>query len=297
MEDIKIYEVPTYIKEAMEASTDEDGNVDQDLYQDMVDLILGSESVEKKLDGIRYHLLNIDGNRNLAKEEMVRLEKTIKAYDAQEENLKKYIIDIMNTSNTKVLDTGVVVYRLIEDDGVFDISVESEDIIQRKFEGSIEIDDIIKSLIDKKGVIQDSELYDSIMSVISVDKQSFPDRLNALRAVMLKYSSKHDSLKKEKKRLNDDQKIALERADKIKEIIGIFFKASNLEKLDTGICKFGFRKSSSIEVKDVSTLPVEFTRTKPAVVEADKTALKKALKSGQEFDGVTVIEKKNISMK
>lgn len=298
MENIKIYEVPTFIMEAMEASTDEDGNIDQDLYGDMVDLILGSEPVEKKLDGIRYHLLNIEQNRELAKNEHDRLEKTIKAYNSQEENLKRYIIEIMKVSNIDTIDTGTVVYKLtVDDEGNQDIVVEAEELVQRKFDGVIDSKDIVRMLVDDKGVIQDSELYDSVMSVIFEEKQSFPDRLNALRGVMLKYSSRHTLLKKEKKMMNDNGKIASERADKVKEIIDFVFKASNLEKLDTGICKFGFRKSSSIEVKDVSKLPTEFTRVKPAVVEPDKTALKKAMKSGQEFDGVTVIEKRNISMK
>lgn len=97
--------------------------------------------------------------------------------------------------------------------------------------------------------------------------------------------------------MNDDGKVASDRAEKIKEIINLVFKASNLKKLDTGICKFGFKKSKSLNVADVSVLPEEFTRVKPAVVEPDKMALKKAIKEGMEFEGVTFIEKQTISMK
>lgn len=201
MEDVKIYEVPHFIQEAMEASMDEDGNLDQELYGDMVELILGSEPVEKKLEGIRYHLLNIEQKKELADNERVRLEKTIKAYNSQQSNLKRYIIEIMNVSNITTLDAGTVTFRSItNENGEQDITVESEPIVQREIEETIKPTDIEKVLIGAKGKIEDVEIYDSIMPIILNEKQSFPDKLNELRSVMLKYSSRHDILKKRKRK-------------------------------------------------------------------------------------------------
>ena len=54
--------------------------------------------------------------------------------------------------------------------------------------------------------------------------------------------------------------------------------------------------SKSVDVPDVSVLPDEYKRVK-TTVEADKTKLAKALKAGETFEGVYVIEKPTLRIK
>ena len=62
-----------------------------------------------------------------------------------------------------------------------------------------------------------------------------------------------------------------------------------------GTHSFGTRKSSSIEVEDVNSLPKEFKVIK-VTESADKIALKKAIQGGQEIDGVSIVEHLNLKI-
>ena len=64
---------------------------------------------------------------------------------------------------------------------------------------------------------------------------------------------------------------------------------------ESGLTKFGTRKSESIEVEDVNLLPTEF-KTIKVTETADKAALKKAIKSGQEIKGVVLVEHANLKI-
>lgn len=64
---------------------------------------------------------------------------------------------------------------------------------------------------------------------------------------------------------------------------------------ESGLSKFGTRKSSSVEVENVNALPKEFKVIK-VTEQADKAALKKAIKEGQEIEGVAIVEKLNLKI-
>lgn len=58
---------------------------------------------------------------------------------------------------------------------------------------------------------------------------------------------------------------------------------------------FRIRKSSSVDVEDVNSLPNEF-KTIKVIESADKIALKKALQEGQTIKGVSIIEHQNLKI-
>lgn len=68
------------------------------------------------------------------------------------------------------------------------------------------------------------------------------------------------------------------------------------EDFETGKVKAKYTKGESVEVTcPVESLPEEFIRRKPAPApEADKVALKKAVKDGVEIKGVTLIKTVNV---
>ena len=55
-------------------------------------------------------------------------------------------------------------------------------------------------------------------------------------------------------------------------------------------------KSDSVEVSDLKLLPAEWLRVK-TTYEADKTAIKAAIKAGQEVEGCKLVEKLNAQIK
>ena len=71
----------------------------------------------------------------------------------------------------------------------------------------------------------------------------------------------------------------------------------NFGTFTSGFFTFSTRKSSSVEVFcDVNDLPKELKVIKVTET-ADKTAIKKALQSGEQIDGCAIIEKHNLQIK
>lgn len=68
------------------------------------------------------------------------------------------------------------------------------------------------------------------------------------------------------------------------------------EKFETPRCKISWRKSEICNVLNIDAVPDEFKRTK-VTVDADKTAIKKAIKGGAEVPGAEVIQKLNMTLK
>ena len=65
---------------------------------------------------------------------------------------------------------------------------------------------------------------------------------------------------------------------------------------EVGLTTITTRKSESIEVLDVNSLPKEYKVIK-VTESADKKALKTALKNGEVIEGVSLIENKNLRIK
>lgn len=68
------------------------------------------------------------------------------------------------------------------------------------------------------------------------------------------------------------------------------------EKFETPRCKITWRKSEVCNVLSMEEIPDEYKRTK-VTVDADKTAIKKAIKAGAEVPGAEVIQKLNMTLK
>lgn len=57
--------------------------------------------------------------------------------------------------------------------------------------------------------------------------------------------------------------------------------------------KVSFRKSEAVEISEGAVVPQEYCKVK---VEVSKTELKKAIKEGKTFEGISIVERKNISI-
>lgn len=92
------------------------------------------------------------------------------------------------------------------------------------------------------------------------------------------------ALKKQKERNTEWLKTNIEYA----------LKTKGIDKLEVGTFKCGYRKSESVEVDDLTAIPSDYTKTE---VKADKTAIKKALKAGEEIAGVHIQTNMNFYIK
>lgn len=68
------------------------------------------------------------------------------------------------------------------------------------------------------------------------------------------------------------------------------------DKFSTGKCAVSFRRSEQVDIPDESLVPKEFMKEK-IKYEPDRTAIKNAIKAGQEISGCLLIENLNAQIK
>lgn len=101
-----------------------------------------------------------------------------------------------------------------------------------------------------------------------------------------------EALKQEKDSFAQRQKVAENKMESLKRYISNYLEGTPFESAKV---KVSFRKSESLEILDGAIIPDEFLRFKEP--EVNKAELKKALKSGMNIDGVSIVENKNIQIK
>lgn len=73
------------------------------------------------------------------------------------------------------------------------------------------------------------------------------------------------------------------------------FAVKTFGELEIGTDKLKLRKSSSVSVADVNSLPKEF-KTIKVTEAANKAEIKKALKEGREIEGCEIVEKQTLKI-
>ena len=108
-------------------------------------------------------------------------------------------------------------------------------------------------------------------------------------------ASDAEALKAEAKAMTERAKRAERKADSLKRYLEA---ALHGEKFSSTRCAISWRHSTSVEVDEaeVPELPEQYVRRK-VTVEADKTAIKDALKAGEVIEGCRLIEKQSIQIK
>lgn len=100
-----------------------------------------------------------------------------------------------------------------------------------------------------------------------------------------------EALKKEKMAFAERQKKAENKAASLKRYLDNVLDG---QKFQTDKLAVSFRKSESVQIDDESLIPIAFTKTK---TEPDKTAIRKAIKSGCLIPGASLAEGRNIQIK
>ena len=101
-----------------------------------------------------------------------------------------------------------------------------------------------------------------------------------------------EALKAEKDAFAERQKKAENKMESLKKYISSYLEGA---KFETAKVKVSFRKSETLEISEDANIPDEFLKFKEP--EVNKTELKKALKAGQHFEGVVLVQNQNIQIK
>lgn len=101
-----------------------------------------------------------------------------------------------------------------------------------------------------------------------------------------------EALKAEKQSFAERQKAAENKAESLKKYLANYLAG---QKFSTPKVAISFRKTSSVNVTDISQLPEKFLKF--ADPTPDKTAIKNAIKAGTTVTGAEIVEGQSISIK
>ena len=98
---------------------------------------------------------------------------------------------------------------------------------------------------------------------------------------------------------NEEKNLAQRRRsleNKRERIFTFLYQNLDGEKINSPRVKVSYRKTASVDVFNMADLPDEYRRVK-ITEEADKTAIKEAIKAGEEVSGATLVERLSMSIK
>lgn len=123
-------------------------------------------------------------------------------------------------------------------------------------------------------------------------QMEFDEKIEGIACWIKNLLSDAEAIKAEKNNLEKREEACRNKAKSLKVYLQ---SALAGEKFKTAKVSISYRKSESVEVADITKIPEEYLKYPEPYVK--KMDLKKAVKAGEAFEGVTLAEKQNIQIR
>lgn len=154
----------------------------------------------------------------------------------------------------------------------------------------------LRSLVD---ALSDVELADEEREQIISDTMEGigeAEKFNAYGKVIRQLEADAEMLDGEIKRMTEAKKRAKDGAERMKSALDTYMTIKNTDKIDTGLFRFSYRATEKVIINDDALLEPRFIRQK-VTEEADKTAIKQAIKAGEEVAGAVLVKERKVQVK
>ena len=174
-----------------------------------------------------------------------------------------------------------------------------------------EIDEKLR-ILEEYGIDEETgELLDEDQFNAKFDEiqMALNDKIESSICFVKNLNAEVEAFKAEEKNLAQRRKVKENLAERIKNRIDTYIKAQytdeegnvdtvglNKYKMETPKMKLSYRKSESVNITDINSVPNEYIKTKTEV-SADKTNIKKAIKAGQHINGAELVTNINMQVK
>lgn len=156
------------------------------------------------------------------------------------------------------------------------------------YEINYQIEEILNNMVD----FETGEINQDIAERLSELTMKKDEKIKNIVAYIVNEKSKLNELKLAKKRLEKRARVKGTHIDWLTAYLKSYVERGRKYEFSEGV--ISWRKSESVEVKDLDAIPTEYIKIAKT---ADKMALKKALKDGIAVDGVELKENLNMSVK
>lgn len=155
-----------------------------------------------------------------------------------------------------------------------------------------EIEQAVNNIMDSMNP-ETGEVDESLVHVLEDLQMQKEEKLDNLGAYIKNLLAEAKMLKAEEDALKARRESKEKQASNLKNYLASVLDGKPFESSRVAI---SWRKSDEVQVEDIDLLPEEFVKSK-TTYDADKTAIKKAIKAGQEVRGAWLKEKNNIQIK
>lgn len=143
---------------------------------------------------------------------------------------------------------------------------------------------------------EDLELSDAVGDTLDALNEAIEAKAEDVASFIFSLQADSAALKQEEQRLAERRRLNDAKIERMKTYLHDMLEDAQLDRVKGLKYTIGFRKSTSVNVLDLDTLPEGLKRTK-TIVEADKTAIKQALKEGLDVPGAVLVDNRNLSIR
>ena len=167
--------------------------------------------------------------------------------------------------------------------------------MQSLYEISNELREVYNKLENGEGVdLETGELSAELVNALEVSQANLQQKGIDIGYVIKSFDDEIDLYDKEIKRLTERKKALQNAQDRVKTSLKNAMEEFNIVEIKGQTLKISFRKSESVEIDNVDLLDERFKRVK---VEPDKTAIKQAIKQGEQVIGARLVENNNLQIR
>ena len=142
----------------------------------------------------------------------------------------------------------------------------------------------------------DGELTPELSEQLAITEEQLQNKSVAYSFVIKEMDADIDTIDAEIKRLQALKKQREKASEYLKDRIKHAMDTFQIEEIKTPLVKINFRKSESVEVDDVNLLPSLYKVVK-VTEQADKAAIKAAIKDGVDIAGCRIETHRNLQIK
>lgn len=163
------------------------------------------------------------------------------------------------------------------------------------YEISNELREVYNKLENGEGIDQETgEISPELVNALELSQQNLQAKGIDIGYVIKSFDDEIDLYDREIKRLTERKQTLKNAQERVKNNLKSAMEEFGIVEIKGQTLKINFRKSESVEVDNVDLLDDKFKRIK---VEADKTAIKQAIKNGEQVVGARLVENNNLQIR
>ena len=162
---------------------------------------------------------------------------------------------------------------------------------------SNELREVYYKLENGEGLdLETGEISEDVANALVMSQQNLQTKAIDIGYVIKSFDDQIDLYEREIKRLTEIKNQMKKRKEWLKSNLTNAMEEFGIFEIKGKTLKLSFRKSESVEIDDIDLLDERFKTTK-VEINPDKTAIKDAIKKGEQVLGARLVENKNLQIR